>query len=287
MGQRLAGVGRLEEILEFVPRAGQELIGSGRIEGDAGLQAPVVIERRVGQGHRGKEPGQRQALPGDVHVLGVLDHDRPDRPRMAQRLGALAVRLRMGSERAGDVRRSASEVDDQLPLRIEALEVVVADFRDREPVAGEDERGLEGRCGIDAERNHGVLAEPERLLASVAHQREAAMGLVDRQGLELDRLQIAVGAGSPEAELLELPGHVFGRLAMPRAAGLAPLQGIVGQKRNVRPPAPAVRRVGRAPTHIPRAVTAIPKTAKLVLRPIGRPSSARSGRGGVHSDGPP
>ena len=154
----------------------------------------------------------------------------------------------MGSERARDLGRGASEVDDQFALRIELLEVIVAHFRDREPVAGEDERGLEGRCGVDAEGDRGGVAERERHLAPVAHQAHAGMSLVDRPCLELDRLKEAHRAGGPEPEFFEFTRHVIGRLAMPRAAGVASLQRIVGQERDMRPPALAVRRVSRADT---------------------------------------
>ncbi len=73
MRQRLVGVGRIEDLVEGVAGAGEQLVGMGRVDREIKLQASGLIHRRVGQAHRRHEPRQGRALPGDIHGLGVRD----------------------------------------------------------------------------------------------------------------------------------------------------------------------------------------------------------------------
>jgi hypothetical protein len=68
--------------------------------------------------------------------------------------------------------------------------------------------------------------------------------LIELEGFEFDRLNVALLAGGLQAIALELRSHVFGGLAVLRAAGLAALHLVRSQVLDVGPPARAI--VGRS-----------------------------------------
>ena len=74
-------------------------------------------------------------------------------------------------------------------------------------------------------------------------QREARVAFVDCPGYEVDRLKEPVGARGFEAVAGELAGDILGGFAVAHAAGVATFELVIGQNRDVRPPALAVGHV--------------------------------------------
>ena len=122
--------------LEGVARAGEEFVGMRRVDGDRQLQPAAVVERRVGQDHRGQEPGQRRSFPWDVHVLRIEDADDADGAvRLRSAAAALAPDCMCAAERTRDRRRAPARKTTSLPADVQAGEVVVLTLGDRQPVA--------------------------------------------------------------------------------------------------------------------------------------------------------
>ena len=152
----------------------------------------------------------------------------------AQRDGG---RLRVRAQRVGHAGGAAEQVDGDLAAEILAGEVVDLQLGDRQAVADERERRLDLRRRIDAHRERGVRSERDRFDLAVAHQRQARLRLDDLPRRELDGLQVARGAGRRQAGRLELLGDVGRRLLVALAAGVAALEVVARQERDVRPPA--------------------------------------------------
>ncbi len=215
MRRRLAVVGGVDDLAERVARAGQELVGVGRVDGDGELQPPGVIQRRVGQAHRRHEPRQGRPVPGDIHVLGIHDAGEPDRAQPLEERGPFGGRLHVRGQRARDRRRRTGEEDHQLAADVQPGEVVDARFGDRQAIAGEDHLGLERRRRLDPRAEDRVLAQDQRLpLTGPPDERQARMGLVDLARDQPDRLEAPLGPGRLESGPLELARHVLGGLAV-------------------------------------------------------------------------
>ena len=146
----------------------------------------------------------------------------------------------MGFDGAGRIERAGTvDVDGDFAAEIEAGEIIVPGFGHAQPVADEDHGGLGFGGEVGAAALGGIEAV-EDFLAIGADNGDTAFVVDELAGLELDGLQIAVGAGGFEAEGLHLGGDVFDGFVVAFAAGVAALQFVVGEELDVGPPAVAL-----------------------------------------------
>jgi hypothetical protein len=234
---RLPGVDQGKHLREGVPRAGKQCVGARGIHRQRQLLAGCFVERRIGQRHRRLQPCERGPLPRNVHALGVCDADRADGARRAVHLPSLAGRPEMRLQWSGQRPRRRRDVHDDRPLQIHAGKVVDAALGDIQAVPDEHQRRLDGWRRVDPQADRRVVAEFERLGASVAHEGEARLRFDDLAGLECHRLNVAVDAGGLEAGFLELGRHVVGGTLVRRAAGVASFHAVIGERFHVRKPA--------------------------------------------------
>src|SRR5580693_5316287 len=97
--------------------------------------------------------------------------------------------------------------------------------------------GLDRRGWIDSQADDRIGTQGQRLGACVLDQGEARAAFIDLPGDQVHWLKIAVGTSRLETGACELSGNVFGRPPVARAAGVAAFEFIIGQDRDVRPPA--------------------------------------------------
>src|SRR5580693_9891185 len=110
----------------------------------------------------------------------------------------------MRGERAVKNRRRTSEIHGDFAFAIDAVEIVVTDFRRAKPIADENQFGFDGGSGIDACANHGFLTQGDPLFDATPHQREAALAFVELKSLELHRLNVTFNASRLEPVPLKL-----------------------------------------------------------------------------------
>ncbi|MEI9889537.1 MAG: hypothetical protein WDN45_01900 [Caulobacteraceae bacterium] len=183
--------------------------------------------------------------PHDLHLLGRGQGEQAHGPRLGQELGPLVA---VGSlHRAGKLVGAAGDDHGDLTLQVQALEVVVAEFRQVQAVADEhqgriDCRGPRRAAGGDQHVRPGLdrLFRPAR-----PDQDAAALGVIDALLLEPDRLQeAAVLARRRQPQGLEAADHIVSRQVESLGAGLAALGLVVGYGLDVAPPLFGARRRG-------------------------------------------
>ena len=133
--------------------------------------------------------------------------------------------------------RCRRDEHDDGALEIHALEVVDLSLRDVEAVAHEHHRCINSRRRIDAKADVGVLTKHQRLGLAVADQRQARLRFDNLARVEFDRLHVAANTGWLQPSLLELRRNVFGRKFVSRAAGVAALHAVVGERLDMGKPA--------------------------------------------------
>ncbi len=235
---RPSGIDEREQLCEGVPRAGEQLVGVRGVHRDRQLLPGGFAQRPVRERHRRLQPRERRARPRDVHALRVGDADGADRAGGFVHLPALGRGSEMGLQRPRERPRRRRDVHDDRAFERQAGKVVNLPLGNVQTVADEDQRGLDGRSGIDAHADVRVLAQRQRLGLAAFHEGEARFRFDDRPRLEGDRLDVAaVRAGRLEAVLLELRGDVVGGALVPGAAGVAAFHAVVGERFDVRPPA--------------------------------------------------
>ena len=142
VGQRLAGVGRVEDLGEGVARAGEAACRRW-----AGLTATATFRPRVSSiaGSArvidGQEPGEAATrAQGMSMFFGFWIVTAPTAPSLAERPTRSPADCMWAASGPGIDGGAPREVDDELASDVQALEVVVTGLGDRQAVAGEDER---------------------------------------------------------------------------------------------------------------------------------------------------
>ena len=108
----------------------------------------------------------------------------------------------------GKGRGRAGEQDDDLPLRVHSLVVVVASLRRGDPEAGEQERRRHLRPGRD-EVGHGYIVSVRRECSTSRSSDENQAASLDGAGVaKRDGLEVPAGPGGVQAELGEALGDV-------------------------------------------------------------------------------
>ncbi len=197
------------------PRAGLKATASLRPRSPPSAGSASTIE--------GKKSDERDGGQGMSKVLGVLDRHDADRPRLAEppRIARRAT-ARQAASGPGTSGGCLSEADDQLAPGVEALVVVVADLRDRQPVSEGRRAGprLDEARGVDPERDHRVVAEqppaPLRPSRTSREPRQWALSIVrDLSGTGWRKPSAPRG---PQLALGDPAGQDIGRLrlAVPR-----------------------------------------------------------------------
>src|SRR5260370_1324326 len=162
------------------------------------------------------------AGPGNVHGSGIENRNGADGADRAQRFPALAGSLIVRSERSGNVRGRAGEIDDDFSFQVETGQLIEIFLRDLQAVADENQRrGEVGGSAGGASIDESVVGEGKRFGLAAGDESERGFGLVDFVLIETDRLIEAVRAGRFEAGFLELLDGVGLRFSKAFAAGVA------------------------------------------------------------------
>src|SRR5260370_25982855 len=177
------------------------------------------------------------AGPGNVHGSGIENRNGADGADRAQRFPALAGSLIVRSERSGNVRGRAGEIDDDFSFQVETGQLIEIFLRDLQAVADENQRrGELGRSAGGASIDESVVGERKRFGLAAGNESERGFRFINFVLIETDRLIEAVRAGRVEAGFLEfLDGGGF-RFAKTLTPAVAAFEGIVGAKFDVRPP---------------------------------------------------
>ena len=128
---------------------------------------------------------------------------------------------------AGNVRRSAAEVDGDRALQRGVFQIAVARLRNVQPIAGEHQRRFQ-TGDVSGRADQHFVAELDR---TIADKRDFRPGFIQRGLGELDGLRV----GS-ESRPLELTDDIVGGGFKARRADIAAREFVVRQKANVRPP---------------------------------------------------
>ena len=261
----------------------EPLLAAGRVDARRPrLQATGCRPGDLGSGQdirEGTRRGSALAPRGCPCSWGWRSRPGRSHPALRRRLGPLSFGLRVGRERAGDVRRRLAEVDDQLAPGVQALEVVVAGLQDRDPVAGEDEQASTEGAGSDPQPDHGVARR-----AGTAPRRgrgpQAPGGNSSRRSswtLSWTGWRPSPGPGGPEPGLSELPGP---RTRPPCGAQGCRCRGLPGRhqpgtRRCDHLPQPVQRRSAVRARTLPAAPSSRPQTPSSTpgAPSVGRPTS--------------
>jgi hypothetical protein len=184
------------------------------------------IRRRHGLVH---DQHRRRSLPGPfLELVGPA-------PVVGHRLAA--EHLRVERRRVGGIgdRRIVDEDDDGLALDVDVLEVVPAELRRLDAVAGEDDVRLVDLRAVGhvlRPRDHVVFPRERQLLRALREDERLSLRAGDAD--ERDLLDVgAVRVARLEAEILELRFEVADRQVLADAAGRASLELVGGEHLDV------------------------------------------------------
>ena len=238
--QRLAFLRQGRNLLETVPGTRKQHLRMRWIEHDGGLFPFGFVKLLSLKIHAGMRAIERDPRPWDIHERRIWNRDDAHHTRRFQRLPALSCGLVVRGQRTGNGQRGAGNNHCNLSLELKAIEVVVAFFRDVQPVTDEHQRrfdlGRQLQAGIEVR----LLSEGERHRLPVTHQREAGILLADFPHHELNGLIEALAARRLHPERLELLHDILLSAAKSRAAGFTAFELIIGEKLHVFPPGLAV-----------------------------------------------
>ncbi len=101
----------------------------------------------------------------------------------------------MSLNRAGHIRRATRDQHDNLPLHIQARQIVVLGFGYREPVAHKHGAGFHILRRVRTYSERGIVTQLHRLRLATAQQIERAARFVNLHYLEVHRLPITIDSG--------------------------------------------------------------------------------------------
>ncbi len=139
----------------------------------------------------------------------------------------------MRFDRAGHVGGTARNKDHDFALHVLACQIVVVQFRDREPVADKRGAGFDILRRVRIHAEHGIVAEFHRLHFSIEEQIERTASLVNPDNVKIHGLPVTIDAGGLQTCGAELLSHVVGGFFEAAAAGGAAFEPVVRNKLNV------------------------------------------------------
>src|ERR1035437_10185401 len=237
LGQRLVLPGELQYLVHRVAAPREKLIAALPRDRDRHLLTGGFLQLRIRQQERFLRTAPAAlSAPPRIHDRRCSDGARRLQNRPTLRRTAY-VRLhrprRVQGSRAVDVHRNPAP-------QIHTGQIVVLGFRHAQSVTHEHHRGYRHWRQVRTAALCRVLPVQD-FFRALAHNCDARFFFHHLTRLELHRLEIPRRPGRLQSERLHFSGDIFRGFAVALAACVPPLQFVIRQKLDVRPPPVALR----------------------------------------------